>query len=407
MKKKMLKKYAELIATVGVNVRHGQEVIIRAELDQPEFVSYVVECCYKAGAKSVTVDWKHQPLEKMHVKYRSLETLSTVEDWEIKRLEHRSEILPATLYLISEDPDGLIGMDQEKNAKARQQVYKLIKPISDRMENKYQWCIAAVPGKAWAKKVFPNDRVSVAVEKLWNAILRSSRADVEPISAWDSHNRDIKEKCDKLNSLGLRWLEYKSSNGTDLKVGLIPDALFAGGMEYTIGGTVYNPNIPSEEIFTTPMKGEAEGIVYSSMPLSYNGELIEDFSIRFENGKAVELHARKNEALLKQIVEMDENAGYLGECALVPYDSPIRNSGILFYNTLFDENASCHLALGMGFTNCIKNYSEYTIEECREKGINDSQIHVDFMIGTQDLSIMGYTEDGRSVPIFKDGGWAI
>ena len=188
---------------------------------------------------------------------------------------------------------------------------------------------------------------------------------------------------------------------------MIPDALFCGGGEYALGsGNYFNPNIPSEEVFTTPKRGEAEGIVYSTKPLSYRGELIEDFSIRFEGGRAVEVKAKRGEELLKQMISMDEGAAYLGECALVPYDSPIRNSGILFYNTLFDENAACHLALGMGFSNCLKDYEKYTLDECREKGINDSQIHEDFMIGSEDLSITAHTRDGRDVPIFKDGNWA-
>jgi aminopeptidase len=206
--------------------------------------------------------------------------------------------------------------------------------------------------------------------------------------------------------LGIAELHYKSANGTDFKVGLIEDGLFCGGAEDTLGGVTYNPNIPSEEVFTSPMKGKAEGLVVSTRPLSYRGEVIENFSIRFENGKAVEVHAEKNEELLKSMISMDETAGYLGECALVPYDSPIRNSELTFFNTLFDENACCHLALGAGFNNCLKDYDKYTLEECIEKGINDSMIHVDFMIGSEDLSIDAITRDGRTVAIFRDGNWA-
>ena len=182
--------------------------------------------------------------------------------------------------------------------------------------------------------------------------------------------------------------------------------MFLGANEKTLGGIDFNANIPSEEVFISPKKGEAEGIVYASKPLSYQGELIEDFWIRFEKGKAVEVHAEKNEELLKKLISMDENAAYLGECALVPYDSPISKLGIVFYNTLFDENAACHLALGMGFTNCIKDYDKYTLEECREKGVNDSIIHEDFMIGTEDLSVVGITKDGKRVQIFERGNWA-
>ena len=274
------------------------------------------------------------------------------------------------------------------------------------MENKYQWCIAAVPGKEWAKKVFPNERVSAAVEKLWEAILTSSRVLEDPIAEWDKHNANLAKKCERLNSLGIKELYYKSSNGTDLRVGLIPDALFMAGGETTLGSNVYfNPNIPSEEVFTSPMKGDADGIVYSSMPLSYNGQLIENFWLKFEGGKVVDLGAEKNADLLREMISMDEGASYLGECALVPYSSPIRESGILYYNTLFDENAACHLAIGRGFSNVLRDYEKYSEEEAFEKGINDSVTHVDFMIGTRDLSIVAKTHDGREVKIFENGEW--
>ena len=411
MKKTVLRKYARLIAEMGVNVKKGQDVVIRAELDQPEFVSYVVTECYKLGASKVMVDWNYQPLEKLHNRYRSVKTLSKIEDWEIAKLSHRADTLPCMIYLLSEDPDGLMGMNQEKAQKAMQARYPIIKPFRDKMDCRYQWCIAAVPGKAWAKKIFPDLSAAQAVEKLWEAILNCSRVgtdvDTDPIANWHAHNEDLAKRCDYLNSQNLRYLEYSSSNGTNLKVGLIPDALFMGGGENALGSGIYfNPNIPSEEIFVTPKRGEAEGIVYSTKPLSYECQLIETFSIRFENGKAVEVHAEKNEELLRRMVEMDEGAAYLGECALVPHDSPISNSGLLFYNTLFDENASCHLAMGRGFANCIKDFEKYTLAECREKGINESMIHEDFMIGTPDMTITGITEDGKRVPIFENGNWA-
>lgn len=407
MKKTVMQKYARLIARKGINVKKGQEVIVSASLDQPEFVKMVVEECYRAGASKVTVEWSYQPITKLHYRYRSLKTLSTFEKWEIEKLEHKCETLPATIYIESDDPDGLKGIDQTKISKASQAKYPIIKPYHDKMDNKYQWCIAAVPGEAWAKKVFPGERTSKAVEKLWNAILYTSRADGDdPVKAWEEHNADLKTRFEYLNSLGIESLHYTASNGTDFTVGLIPDALFMGGSEFTLGGTEFNPNIPSEEVFTSPMKGKAEGVVHATRPLSYRGELIENFSVRFENGKAVEVHAEKGEELLKQMISMDENAAYLGECALVPFDSPIRNSEITFFNTLFDENACCHLAFGRGFENCIKDFDKYTLEECREKGINDSLIHVDFMIGSKDLNITAHTRGGKDVAIFKDGNWA-
>ena len=407
MKKTTMQKYARLIAQKGVNVQKNQEVIIRAGLDQPEFVKMVAEECYRKGAKKVTVEWNYQPLTKVNYRYRSLKSLSTMDEWQVEKLRHQVDALPAVIHIESEDPDGLKGVDQSKVSKAQRAIYPIVKPLHDQMDNKYQWCIAAVPGEAWAKKVFPNERVGKAVEKLWNAILYTSRADGnDPVQAWNEHNADLKARYDYLNSLGIESLHYTSSNGTNFTVGLIPDALFLGGSEFTLGGVEFNPNIPSEEVFTSPMKGKAEGGVYATRPLSYRGELIENFSVRFENGKAVEVHAEKGEELLKQMISMDENAAYLGECALVPYDSPIRNSEITFLNTLFDENACCHLALGRGFENCIKDYDKYTLEECRQKGINDSIIHVDFMIGSQDLNVTAHTRDGEDIPIFRNGNWA-
>lgn len=407
MNKTRLKKYAHLIATAGANIQRGQEVLIAAEIGQPEFVKLLAEECYKCGASKVTVNFEYQPLEKLDTKYCSMKVLSTLEKWEIERWEHQAEVLPAKIYLTSEDPDGLKGINQKKYAKARAARAKLIKPIRRRMENKYQWCIAGVPSAGWAKKVFPELRKSQAIEALWEAILDTSRVYDDPNLEWKKHNDNFLEKCEKLNSMGLRQLHYTSANGTDLTVGLIPEALFCGGGETTPAGVYFNPNIPTEEIFTSPMKGKAEGIVYSSMPLSYGGQLIENFWIRFTDGKATEWGAEVGEALLGEIILSDEGAGYLGEVALVPYSSPIRKSGVLFYNTLYDENAVCHLALGMGFTNTLRDYEKYSDEEAQALGVNDSVTHVDFMIGTADLSIVGTDAEGKEIQIFKDGEWAI
>ncbi len=406
MKKTVLREYAKLIARKGVSVKRGDIVMVYAGLDQPEFVKMVVEECYRGGAAKVIVDWDFDPLTKLHVRHQNLKNLSTLESWQIERLNWRLEKLPAMIYIESSDPDGQKGINQEKYSKAIVARSKVVKPIRDKMENKYKWCIAAAPGEAWAKKVFPGLKKGAAIEKLWEAILFTSRVDDDPIAAWDAHNADLAARCAHLNSLGLVSLRYKSSNGTDLKVGLIEDATFMGGGEYTLSGEYYNPNIPSEEVFTSPKSGDAEGIVYASKPLSYRGELIENFSVRFEGGRAVEVKAERGEALLKELIAMDEGSSKLGECALVPQKSPIAESGILFYNTLFDENAACHLALGAGFTNVLKDYEKYTIEECHKMGINDSMEHVDFMIGTDDLEIVGTDKNGKEHPIFKNGNWA-
>lgn len=407
MKVTTLKKYAELIARTGIHLEKGEDVIIMAELDQPKFVEYLVEACYKAGARKVTVEFTHQPLQKLHVRYRSVKTLQTVEDWEIARFEHYIKTLPCRIYLLSEDPDGLNGLDHEKEAKGMQGRFKVIKPLRDKLEDKYKWCIAAVPGKKWAKKMFPDLSPAAAVEKLWEAILYTARADGEnPMADWDAHNRDLAARCSYLNGLGIRTLHYESKNGTDFTVGMNPDGMFCGGGDYTVDGKFFDANIPTEEVFVSPMRGQAEGIVYSTKPLSYNGQLIENFSIRFENGKAVEVKAEKNEELLRTIISMDEGAAYLGEVALVPFSSPINKLGYMFYNTLFDENAVCHLALGRGFNNTLRGFENLTVEECKARGVNDSMIHEDFMIGAADLSIVAACADGRTVQIFKDGEWA-
>ena len=406
MKQTILRKYARLIARAGVNIQKGQEVIVTCGLDQPKFVELLVDECYKAGAKYVKVEFNYQPLTKLHFRHCSVTTLSTVLDWEKARFQHYVDALPCRIYLASEDPDGLKGVNQEKMAKSSQKRYPIIKPYLDAMDNKYQWCIAAVPGAAWAKKLFPDLPKGKAIEKLWEAILFTSRVTEDPVAAWDAHNKDLHDRCAYLNSLGIAELHYKGENGTDLTVGMIPEAEFKGGGDTSLQGVFFNPNIPTEECFISPMRGKAEGVVYATKPLSYQGQLIENFSMRFENGKAVEVHAERNEELLKKMVTMDEGAGYLGECALVPVDSPISESGLLFYETLFDENAACHLAVGRGFADTIKGFEEKGLEECRKLGVNESMIHVDFMIGYEGLDIDAVTQDGKTVPIFRQGRWA-
>ena len=349
-----LKKYAELIVKCGLNVKEGQEVIIRCELDQPDFVALCVEECYKHGAAKVKVEWAHMPVTKLNYTYRTLESLSEFTQVDKAEFERKLEKLTCMLWLDSEDPDGLNGTDNEKISKASMARFPFIKPYRDK------------------------------------------------------HNENLAKRCKFLNDRKFEKLEYKSSNGTDFVVGLNPRGRFTGGGETTLGSKIYfNPNIPSEEVFTSPMKGIAEGKVVATKPLSYQGKLIENFWIRFEGGKAVEVYAEKNQDLLEKMIKMDDGASYLGECALIAYDSPINNTGILFYNTLFDENASCHLALGRGFNECLEGFENMSVEECEKAGINSSMIHVDFMIGSEDMSIVGIMKDGTRVQIFKDGNWAI
>jgi len=406
MKKSILRSYAKLIVKCGVNVQKGQEVLVYAGLDQPEFVQMVVEEAYRAKAKEVTVLWDYQPLQKLHVRYQTVKTLGEVKEWQKARQQHYCDALPCRIILMSDDPDGLKGVNMAKMSKASQLSYPILKPYYDARDNKQQWCIAAVPGAAWAKKVFPGLPKGKAIEKLWEAILSTSRVTEDPEGAWAEHNADLKNRCDYLNSLGITSLHYTADNGTDLTVGMIPEGEFKGGGDTSLQGIFFNPNIPTEECFISPKRGEAEGIVYSTKPLSYQGQLIENFYVRFENGKVVEAKAEKGEELLNTMISMDEGAAYLGECALVPQASPIAESGLLFYNTLFDENAACHLALGAGFADTIKDFQHKTLDECRELGINDSMIHEDFMIGCDSMNIDALCADGKTVRIFENGNWA-
>ena len=406
MNQQLLKDYARLIAAIGAKVQKGDEVWINAELDQPDFVYMVVEECYKLGAKGVDVRFTHDPLSVLHYKYMTLGELSKVPPYALARLKYMAKKLPTMIYLISEDPDGLKGVNQEKMAKSRAKVYQKIKKFRNAADGKYKWCIAGVPGLAWAKKMFPDLNDEQAIEKLWEAILQTSRVDGnDAVENWNKHNNFLISQRNKLKALDLRKLYYKASNGTDFEVDLIPGISWGAGVEEAPGKGEFNPNIPSEEVFTTPMRGKCEGTLVASKPLSYNGELIEDFSITFKDGKVSEVHARKNQKLLEQMVSMDEGAAMLGEVALVPYTSPIRESGILFFNTLYDENAACHVALGMGFKELLD--VNLSTEEALEKGINDSMIHVDFMVGTKDLDIVGVDAKGQKHQIFKDGEWAI
>lgn len=406
MKKTVLREYARLIVRMGVNVQKGQDVLIYAGLDQPEFVAMVAEEAYKAKARTVNVEWSYQPLTVLNSRYQTVKALGEVPAWVEKRQETWCQTMPARIHLVSDDPDGLRRANMGKISRARQLSYPILKPYIDERNGSQQWCIAAVPGAAWAKKVFPGERTSTAVEKLWQAILTCSRVDGDACAAWEKHNQELHARCAYLNSLNLKSLHYEADNGTNFTVGLIHEANFCAGEEKTRQGLPFNPNIPTEECFTSPRRGEAEGIVYSSKPLSYNGNLIDRFSIRFAGGKAVEVHAEVGQEHLESMISMDEGAAYLGECALVPQRSPIAEGGLLFYNTLYDENAACHLALGMGFTDTIEGNENMTNEACRALGINDSMIHVDFMIGCDSMNIDGTTEDGKTVPIFRNGNWA-
>lgn len=407
MDNKVLKRYAELVVKVGVNVQKGQEVNLVISTEHSKFAYYISEWCYKVGAKRVNLEWFNDDIDRLNNKKQTLTTMKDMPNWKIEKYKNMSEVLPCRIFVESSDPDILKGIDQNKLTKAKMINYPKYKKYLDEMDNKYQWTIVAAPSKAWAKKVFPELDSKKAYKKLWEAILYTTRVSENPIKEWEEHNKYLKEKCKKLNDYDFKSLHFTSSNGTDLHIGLMDNQQFAAGSETSLQNITFNPNMPSEECFGMPSKYDVNGIVYSTKPLSYNGELIEDFSIKFKDGKAIEVHAKKGEELLEKMISMDEGSAYLGEVALVPYDSPISNSNILFYNTLFDENASCHLALGRAYTCNIRGYENMSKDDFKKLGINDSMNHVDFMIGAKDTCIKGYTKDNKCIEVFKDGNWAI
>ena len=344
----------------------------------------------------------------MHYLNAPASAFEQVAPWKALRRNGAAERGAVILQLDGSDPDGMAGVDPARFTAMSRASFRDCRAFSDGMtQGRNVWCIAGVATPAWAKKVFPGLSEQDALERLWDAILATARADgPDPAKAWAEHDAAFRKRIERLNARQFDALRYTAANGTDFPVGMLPEAQFRGGGETSLQGIFFNPNIPTEECFISPMRGVAEGIVYATKPLSYQGQLISGFWIRFHEGKAVEWHAEQNGELLTKLIEMDEGSRYLGECALVPFDSPINQTGLLFYNTLFDENACCHLALGMGFADTIRDFQNKTLDECRKLGVNDSMIHEDFMIGSADLAIDAVCEDGKTVAIFRDGTWA-
>ena len=404
---KLLRKYAELIVRTGANVQKGQVVQLTISVEQHRFADLVIEECYRAGAKKVNIDWSSDTASRLHYLYADAETLGTVLPWEEEKAKQGVKDLPCRIFITSEDPDAMNGIDPQKLSSVMQSRARVLKPYRNAIEGKHQWVIAAYPSEKWARKCFPD--AENAVDLLWDAILKTVRVseDNDPVQEWKEHTDFIEKKAAWLNAQGFSSLRYRSANGTDFSVELIPGARWEGaGAVNSVNGAFYIPNMPTEEIFTSPIAGKCEGTLVAVKPLSWNSQLIENFAIRFENGRAVSCRAEKGQELLEQMIHMDENACMLGEVALVPKESPVNQCGFLFYETLFDENACCHAALGMGFKEVLPGGDDLTMEEAQKQGINDSIIHVDFMIGADDLSIDGVRPDGSVEPIFRDGTWA-
>ena len=404
----VLQSYARLIVRSGANVRPGQTVLLNIAVEQAPFAELLTEECYKAGAKKVNVEWQSDGISRLHFQYAEQETLGTVLEWEEAKARQMTMDLPCRIFIASQDPDALAGIAPEKLSYVSRSRARVLKPYRDAIDGKHQWTIAAYPSEKWAKKCFPEETVENAVEKLWDAVLTTVRIDGEndPVAAWQAHTQFISAKAAWLNAQNFRHLRYHSANGTDFTVELIPEARWEGAAAVNShNGASYIPNMPTEEIFTSPLAGSCEGTLVSTKPLSWNSQLIENFAITFENGRAVSCRAEKGQDLLEKMLAMDECANMLGEVALVPKESPVNRCGFLFYETLFDENACCHVALGAGFKEVLPDGDALTAAEAQKRGINDSIIHVDFMVGSEDLAIDGIRADGSSSPIFRNGTW--
>lgn len=404
---KNLEKYADLAVRVGVNLQPNQNLTINASIEVVDFVRLVVKKAYEAGARNVYVEWSDDVITRTRFELASEEALSDYPEWKAKGLETLAENDGAFMSIISSDPDLLSGIDPKRIAASTKAAGMALSKYRNYLQaDKASWSVIAAASKKWAEKVFPNENEDQQVEKLWEAIFKTTRADQEdPVAAWKQHNDNLHTKVEYLNSKKYKKLHY-TAEGTDLTIELHDTHTWVGAGSENEKGNFFMANMPTEEVFTVPLRNGVNGVVQSTKPLSYSGNLIDNFSLTFENGRIVSVKAKKGEEVLKQLVETDEGSHYLGEIALVAHDSPISQSGILFYNTLFDENASNHLAIGNGYAFCVEGGKKMSREELEKVGVNSSITHVDFMIGSADMNIDGIKEDGTSEAIFRNGTWA-
>ena len=405
-----LQEYAKLLIEVGLNVQKGQTLIISSPVECASFARLCADAAYDAGCREVIMNWSDDYLSRQKFLRADASVFDDTPEWREKFFTCYAEMGAAYLAIAASDPETLKGVDPDRLVRS-QKSGSVLRKTFDRlqMSNGFPWCIASVPIPSWAATVFPELPEDQAMEKLWDAILRSVRiqGDGTAVSAWRQHLDTLGRRKKLLNEYHFKYLHYTNSLGTDLTIQLPEDHLWAAGNSVMKNGVEFVANMPTEEIFTAPLKTGINGVVYSAMPLVDSGNIIDKFYFIIRDGKIVEAHAEKGEEFLKAAISVDEGASYFGEVALVPYDSPISNQKILFYNTLFDENASCHLAFGKAYPECIEGGESMTREEVQAHGLNYSLTHVDFMVGTADLSIVGTTHDGREIPVFINGNFAI
>ncbi len=402
-----LDKYADLAVRVGVNIQKGQTLVVNAPISTANFVRKVAQKAYEAGAKNVHIEWSDEEITRLKYDLAPDEAFHEYPIWKAKGYEEMAENGAAILSVISSNPDLLKGVDPERIANANKaQGMAMQKFRSFIQSDKISWSIVAVPSESWAVKVFPDVSQEEQVQKLWDAIFMATRVDLDdPVQAWKEHNATLHSKEAYLNEKKYKKLHYKAP-GTDLTIELPESHIWIGGGSENEKGTSFVANMPTEEVFTVPLKTGVNGSVSSTKPLSYGGNLIENFKITFENGRITEITAESGEETLKRLVETDEGSHYLGEVALVPHNSPISNSNIIFFNTLFDENASHHLAIGNAYSFCIEGGKTMSKEELESHGVNSSITHVDFMIGSAEMDIDGIKADGTSEALFRNGNWA-
>lgn len=407
--KSLLDKYAKLCVKVGINIKKGQPLVINAPIEGLKFVRLLAQNAYELGASEVHVNWKDEELTKLKYKNSPMEVFQNYPEWKADSLEDFAKRGAGFISISSDDPQLLKEMDPKKIAAANKSASLALKEYRNYTMNDINpWLVVSIASKAWAKSVFPELEEEESVEKLWDAIFNATRIyEDDPIQAWKDHMNNLKEKVDFLNSKDIESLHYTSLNGTDLKVKLPLGHIWAGGGAITQDGVPFAPNMPTEEVYTMPHKYGVDGVVYSTKPLNYGGKLIDEFKVEFKDGKVVDYHAKVGKDVLKDLFDIDEGANRLGEVALVPFDSPISNSNIIFMNTLFDENASCHFAFGKAYPTNISYGENMNDEELDAHNVNNSLTHVDFMVGDKDTKIVARTLDGETIELFKDGNWAI
>ena len=404
-----LQKYADLCVKLGVNIQKDQTLVINCPIECADFARLVAESAYKNGAKEVVMFWNDEKFSKIKYTYSPQEVFESVPQWLADSRNYYGDLNCATIRIVASDPEIFKDVDSKKLAAENVALRKATKPFRDRIDAGHiAWNIVSVPSAAWAKKVFPDCTEQQAIEQLWNAIFKAVRVDQDDtIGAWNDHKETLFAKAKYLNEKQFVSFHYKNSIGTDLVVGMPDNYVFEGGGDKTLEGVYYFPNMPTEEVFSMPHREKVNGTVVSAMPLNYQGTLVKDFSITFKDGRVESITAKEGYEALSRLIDTDEGSHYLGEIALVPNKSPISDTGILFYNTLFDENASCHFALGSAYPTCIKDGLTYTKDELTKLGGNDSIEHQDFMVGTADLNITATDKEGNEVPIFINGNWAI